>query len=77
MKKRRKTSNQNNNNDKTYLNIMKGKFYNNYLFKLILFRIMNALIVDTYFNPDEFWQGPEVAHNIFGYGHYSNGNLSN
>lgn len=72
MKKRRKTSNQNNNNDKTYLNIMKGKFYNNYLFKLILFRIMNALIVDTYFNPDEFWQGPEVAHNmVFGYGHLS------
>ena len=39
-------------------------------FYLVLFRVLNALVVDTYFNPDEFWQGPEVAHNmVFGYGH--------
>ncbi|KAI4344356.1 hypothetical protein L6164_011591 [Bauhinia variegata] len=34
------------------------------------FRMLNALLVQTYFNPDEHWQGPEVAHRIaFGYGH--------
>ena len=39
---------------------------------LLIFRVVNALVVDTYFNPDEFWQGPEIAHNIvFGYGHLS------
>ena len=27
-------------------------------------------MVSTYFNPDEYWQGPEVAHYmVFGYGH--------
>ena len=39
---------------------------------VLTFRVANALVVDTYFNPDEFWQGPEIAHNIvFGYGHLS------
>ena len=39
-------------------------------FYLVLFRVLNALVVDTYFNPDEFWQGPEIAHKIvYGYGH--------
>ncbi|CAB4292832.1 unnamed protein product [Prunus armeniaca] len=34
------------------------------------FRIANALLVQTYFNPDEHWQALEVAHRItFGYGH--------
>jgi phosphatidylinositol glycan class B len=37
---------------------------------LCLFRTLNALLVQTYFNPDEYWQGPEVAHHMaFGYGH--------
>ena len=37
---------------------------------LLLLRLCNALAVQTYFNPDEYWQGPEVAHRIaFGYGH--------
>ncbi len=32
-----------------------------YLFiKFFVFRLANALVVHTYFNPDEFWQGPEV-----------------
>ncbi|CAM9736986.1 unnamed protein product [Chrysoparadoxa australica] len=36
----------------------------------ILFRVLNALVVRTYFTPDEFWQGPEVAHWLaFGVGH--------
>ena len=40
------------------------------LFALVLFRVANTLLVQSYFNPDEFWQGPEVAHRIaFGYGH--------
>jgi hypothetical protein len=40
------------------------------LAKLVAFRLANALLVQTYFNPDEFWQGPEVAHKlVFGYGH--------
>lgn len=34
------------------------------------FRVINALMVQTYFNPDEHWQALEVAHRItFGYGH--------
>nr|XP_024923463.2 mannosyltransferase APTG1 isoform X2 [Ziziphus jujuba var. spinosa] len=41
------------------------------IFALCLaFRIANALVVQTYFNPDEHWQALEVAHRIvFGYGH--------
>ncbi|GMI89136.1 abnormal pollen tube guidance 1 [Hibiscus trionum] len=34
------------------------------------FRLLNALLIQTYFNPDEHWQALEVAHRIaFGYGH--------
>ncbi|KAL2611148.1 hypothetical protein R1flu_022840 [Riccia fluitans] len=33
-------------------------------------RLLNALLVRTYFNPDEHWQSLEVAHRmVFGYGH--------
>jgi len=33
-------------------------------------RVLNALVVRTYFTPDEYWQGPEVAHHaVFGFGH--------
>ncbi|KAJ7955719.1 Mannosyltransferase [Quillaja saponaria] len=36
----------------------------------LVFRMVNALLVQTYFNPDEHWQALEVAHHIaFGYGH--------
>ncbi|KAJ3693913.1 hypothetical protein LUZ60_009393 [Juncus effusus] len=36
----------------------------------LVFRVINGLMVQTYFNPDEHWQGLEVAHRItFGYGH--------
>ncbi|XP_049932426.1 mannosyltransferase APTG1 isoform X2 [Nymphaea colorata] len=36
----------------------------------LVFRIANALLIHTYFNPDEHWQSLEVAHRIvFGYGH--------
>ncbi|KAK7265324.1 hypothetical protein RJT34_32943 [Clitoria ternatea] len=36
----------------------------------LAFRMVNSILVQTYFNPDEHWQGPEVAHRIaFGYGH--------
>lgn len=34
----------------------------------LAFRAINALLVQTYFNPDEHWQALEVAHRIaFGY----------
>lgn len=34
----------------------------------LAFRMLNSLLVQSYFNPDEHWQGPEVAHRIaFGY----------
>ena len=29
---------------------------------LIVFRIANAFFLRTAYNPDEFWQGPEVSH---------------
>ncbi|XP_014509372.1 GPI mannosyltransferase 3 isoform X1 [Vigna radiata var. radiata] len=36
----------------------------------LAFRMVNSVLVQTYFNPDEHWQGPEVAHRVaFGYGH--------
>ncbi|KAL3535287.1 hypothetical protein ACH5RR_003748 [Cinchona calisaya] len=36
----------------------------------LVVRIVNALLVQTYFNPDEHWQALEVAHKItFRYGH--------
>ena len=36
---------------------------------LVLFRVLDAVSLRTYFNPDEFWQGPEVAHKlVFGVG---------
>lgn len=37
--------------------------------KLVAFRIVNACLVQTFFQPDEFFQSLEVAHRIvFGYG---------
>jgi GPI mannosyltransferase 3 len=40
------------------------------LYLLIVYRIVNTFCVQTYFNPDEFWQGPEVAHRmVYGVGH--------
>lgn len=37
---------------------------------LALFRVANTFLVRTAFDPDEYWQGPEVAHRVaFGYGH--------
>ncbi|MFQ6664659.1 hypothetical protein Gotur_031701 [Gossypium turneri] len=39
-------------------------------FTCLGFRMLNALLIQTYFNPDEHWQALEVAHRIaFGYGH--------
>ena len=36
---------------------------------LVVFRVLNALCAQTYFVPDEYWQGPEVSHRlVFGYG---------
>ena len=37
----------------------------NYLFLLFLvIRLANVLLVWTHADPDEFWQGPEVAHRL-------------
>jgi phosphatidylinositol glycan class B len=36
---------------------------------LIAFRVLNALVVETFHVPDEYWQSTEVAHRaVFGYG---------
>lgn len=36
----------------------------------VTFRFINAYLTRTYDNPDEYWQGQEVAHNmVFGYGY--------
>ena len=37
---------------------------------LLAYRLFNSLVVVTYFNPDEYWQGPEVAYGLV-YGHGS------
>ncbi|KAI8060158.1 Alg9-like mannosyltransferase family-domain-containing protein [Gongronella butleri] len=40
------------------------------LFVCLAFRWMNACLTRTYDNPDEYWQGPEVAHRlVFGQGY--------
>ncbi|KAJ8305556.1 hypothetical protein KUTeg_016101 [Tegillarca granosa] len=40
------------------------------LLGLIAFRVTNALLIQTQFVPDEYWQSLEVAHNmVFGYGY--------
>jgi hypothetical protein len=37
---------------------------------LIAYRIYNALLVGTMFDPDEYWQSLEVAHEyVYGYGY--------
>lgn len=37
---------------------------------LFSFRLVCALLLQTYFSPDEYWQSLEVAHSmVFGYGH--------
>ena len=36
---------------------------------LLSYRILNSLLVRSYFSPDEYWQSLEVAHNlVFNYG---------
>ena len=40
------------------------------LWMALLLRVVNAFSVQTYFNPDEYWQALEVAHRMaFGFGH--------
>lgn len=42
----------------------------NILLGLIIFRLCNVFLVQTWFVPDEYWQGPEVAHGmVYGYGY--------
>lgn len=37
---------------------------------LLMFRICNSLLIQTYYVPDEYWQSLEVAHNmVYGYGY--------
>lgn len=41
-----------------------------YLLVAVPFRILNALLSRSFFQPDEFWQSLEIAHSIaFGYGY--------
>eukprot|EP00911_Craspedida_sp_UC1_P002894 UC1_evm7s2112 len=43
---------------------------NRTIFLVVALRLFNALLLSTSFVPDEYWQGPEVAHRwVFGYGH--------
>lgn len=38
------------------------------LLALVVFRILNAVSISTFFNPDEYWQSLEIAHAaVFGY----------
>lgn len=39
---------------------------------LAVIRLINAMLIQTYFVPDEFWQSVEVAHKmVFKYPFYS------
>jgi len=47
----------------------KTHLFNTPFLSFLCFRIANALIVRTFFNADEYYQGPEVAHALaYGYG---------
>lgn len=47
------------------IHLSDSKFSDNKVFLLCLaIRLVNALLVQTYFNPDEHWQALEVAHKI-------------
>lgn len=36
---------------------------------VISFRLLNCISIQTFFNPDEYWQSLEIAHaDVFGYG---------
>ena len=40
------------------------------LYGLIVFRVLNGMMVFSYFSPDEFLQSVEVSHKmVFGYGY--------
>ncbi|XP_027069635.2 mannosyltransferase APTG1-like isoform X1 [Coffea arabica] len=58
-------------NEKKKTHIPKSRFSLNKVFLACLVtRVVNALLIQTYFNPDEHWQALEVAHKLtFGYGH--------
>lgn len=44
--------------------------YTHYWVLAVPFRILNALVSRTFFQPDEYWQSLEIAHSIaFGYGY--------
>ncbi|EFA77662.1 putative transmembrane protein [Heterostelium album PN500] len=41
-----------------------------FVFLMIIFRCINSLLINTFFDPDEYWQSLEVAHQtVFGYGY--------
>ena len=43
---------------------------NDLFYKLWIFRIFNTLVIDTYFDPDEYFQSLEIAHaKVFGIGY--------
>ena len=51
------------------MNILKVMRFNRLLLALVILRIINVFLVQTWFVPDEYWQSLEVAHKlVFGYG---------
>ena len=52
-------------NEKKKTHIPKSRFSLNKVFLACLVtRVVNALLIQTYFNPDEHWQALEVAHKL-------------
>lgn len=38
--------------------------------RFLVVRLLLAICIKSYAQPDEFWQGPEIAHReVYGYGH--------
>lgn len=51
----------------TYISLIFSSERRIWLFCLV-FRVLNSLLIRTYFDPDEHWQSLEVAHRVaFGY----------
>ena len=55
---------------KSGLNMDRASYERKIFLFCLIFRLFNAWTLRTSYVPDEFWQGPEVAHNlVFGYGY--------
>jgi hypothetical protein len=48
---------------------LEGRRWQQYVLWVLLVRLIDSLVICTFFDPDEYWQSLEVAHySVYGYG---------